>query len=592
MADVDADDRDFKDDDAGQDSSVVQPEAKETKAGPKRRELLVEQTVISERLVREAVVEDLQLYYDKSVIDKPEQIDLTTVSRLVLSFRNILVVDNLIGFEKLTKLQLDNNVIERIENLDHLVNLTWLDLSFNNITKIENLDKLVHLKDLSLFSNKIKRIEGLDALKSLEILSLGNNRIADLHNVKDLRHLRSLRSLNLKGNPVCSDDDYQLTIWAFLNQLTYLDYQIIEQAQRDRARDAKLEYMAELEESDLQAEETRKRNAELQARKKELAEANLGGVDELFSSMTNFDPEWKRMQDLLKLRKNEIYNKYWSIFDKHTQDHILIMLQKHKEKQEEYKLFFDSVSAVRARTEHLSVDKIQSFEAATKRAFRAWELSIGSGDARPELLEEVRAQVQLLVDELLDLEMTQSFQLNAMIEEFSEVYREMCTANVQRISAYFKNLAEAADIYGSDLQAFVQELERIQKEKAAAAEASGPSASSSSSSAHAHAHAAAPGAAGAGGAGGKADDGSVLRQLPSSKEELVNAIQTSRDKHTEFIQKSEDYYTTKERDLTENLISSTKSGEYQRNRKRVSEIHALADRYRARVDRELAMLDD
>ena len=42
------------------------------------------------------------------------------VKVLLLSYQNILKVDNLVGFDKLAKLQLDNNIIEKIENLSHL----------------------------------------------------------------------------------------------------------------------------------------------------------------------------------------------------------------------------------------------------------------------------------------------------------------------------------------------------------------------------------------------------------------------------------------------------------------------------------------
>ena len=52
----------------------------------------------------------------------------------MLLSQNLLKIDNLVGFDSLTKLQLDNNIIEKIENLSHLKSLESLDLSFNNIT--------------------------------------------------------------------------------------------------------------------------------------------------------------------------------------------------------------------------------------------------------------------------------------------------------------------------------------------------------------------------------------------------------------------------------------------------------------------------
>lgn len=45
---------------------------------------------------------------------------------LRLHFLDILKIDNMWNFVSLTKLQMDNNIIERIEGLDKLVNLEWL----------------------------------------------------------------------------------------------------------------------------------------------------------------------------------------------------------------------------------------------------------------------------------------------------------------------------------------------------------------------------------------------------------------------------------------------------------------------------------
>jgi len=158
-------------------------------------------------------------------------IDFQEVDTLLLSFRNVAVIANLDGFRKLTKLQLDNNHITKIDGVQHLTQLKWLDLSFNQIKKIENLQTLTQLTDLSLFNNQIDTIEGLDALTQLSVLSIGNNVIAQLASIPSLRHLKKLRLLNLKGNPVCQDDLYQPTVLGYITSLKYLDYEMIDQAQ-------------------------------------------------------------------------------------------------------------------------------------------------------------------------------------------------------------------------------------------------------------------------------------------------------------------------------------------------------------------------
>jgi Leucine-rich repeat (LRR) protein len=104
------------------------------------------------------------------------------VETLELSFKRISRIENLVGFENLIKLCLDNNLIEEITNLSHLTKLKWLDLSFNKIRRIQGLEHLTQLDDLSLYSNKISIIEGLEKCTNLQCLSLGMyaNNLADL----------------------------------------------------------------------------------------------------------------------------------------------------------------------------------------------------------------------------------------------------------------------------------------------------------------------------------------------------------------------------------------------------------------------------
>ncbi|XP_077019493.1 dynein regulatory complex subunit 3 isoform X3 [Tamandua tetradactyla] len=172
---------------------------------------------------------------------KQEGILFKDVLSLQLDFQNILRIDNLWPFESLRKLQLDNNVIEKIEGLESLTRLVWLDLSFNNIETIEGLDTLVNLEDLSLFNNRISKIDSLDALTKLQVLSLGNNQIYNMLNVIYLRRFKDLRTLSLSGNPISESEDYKMSIYAYLPDLTYLDFRRIDEHAKELA-EAKHQY--------------------------------------------------------------------------------------------------------------------------------------------------------------------------------------------------------------------------------------------------------------------------------------------------------------------------------------------------------------
>lgn len=49
-----------------------------------------------------------------------------TVRLFSFLYKDVLKIDNLWSLVNLTKLQMDNNIIERMEGLDMLVNLEWL----------------------------------------------------------------------------------------------------------------------------------------------------------------------------------------------------------------------------------------------------------------------------------------------------------------------------------------------------------------------------------------------------------------------------------------------------------------------------------
>ncbi|NXL90783.1 DRC3 protein, partial [Alectura lathami] len=185
----------------------------------------IEPTVIDDDMLQRAVEE--QWPEDVWKVARTEGISFKDVTEIQLSFRNILQIDNLWQLENLTKLQLDNNVIEKIEALESLVHLVWLDLSFNNIEVIEGLDTLVKLQDLSLSSNRISKIEHMDTLQELQIFSIGKNQLTALENVVYLRRFKSLRTLNLAGNPFCDEEQYALFVVAHLPGLVYLDFKLV-----------------------------------------------------------------------------------------------------------------------------------------------------------------------------------------------------------------------------------------------------------------------------------------------------------------------------------------------------------------------------
>jgi Leucine-rich repeat (LRR) protein len=53
--------------------------------------------------------------------EKRATLPFREVEELIFSYRNLVKIDNLMGFDSLTKLKLDCNRISKIDNLSHLV---------------------------------------------------------------------------------------------------------------------------------------------------------------------------------------------------------------------------------------------------------------------------------------------------------------------------------------------------------------------------------------------------------------------------------------------------------------------------------------
>lgn len=187
-----------------------------------------EPQIISEELIQRGI-EDTDLLEASKYDGVGITVDLIPrIKSLKLSFLRILELSHLRNLSSLRYLRLDNNLIERIDNISHLTSLEWLDLSFNFISRIENLGGLNNLKDISLYANSISELSGLEVCPSLSIISVGRNRLRDLKDIEFLRRFKNLKCLTMEGNPVCSNSNYLLHIFAYVPHLNYLDFQLFD----------------------------------------------------------------------------------------------------------------------------------------------------------------------------------------------------------------------------------------------------------------------------------------------------------------------------------------------------------------------------
>ena len=173
------------------------------------------------------------------------------------------------GFDKISCLEpyvgvealwLQGNCIEKIEGLSTLKNLRFLYLQSNRIEVMEGLEELTEVVRIDLSDNRINKIDCLAGLTKLKDIKMQNNRLSALEDIKGLIEVKdSLEQLDISGNKIEYDEEllmlfkefnrlvllslkdnplvekfksYRKNVIAILDQISYLDGNIIEDSER------------------------------------------------------------------------------------------------------------------------------------------------------------------------------------------------------------------------------------------------------------------------------------------------------------------------------------------------------------------------
>uniref|UniRef100_A0A8B9F043 Dynein regulatory complex subunit 3 n=1 Tax=Amazona collaria TaxID=241587 RepID=A0A8B9F043_9PSIT len=281
---------------------------------------------------------------------------------------DILQIANLWQFENLTKLQLDNNIIEKIEGLESLVHLVWLDLSFNNIEVIEGLATLVKLQDLSLYSNRISKIENMDTLQELQIFSIGKNNLTTLEDVVYFRRFKHLQTLNLAGNPLCDDERYMLYVVSYVPNLVYLDFKLVRDS---TVKEAVLQYQYHIEPLEREEAEALAQLEDKQAKQKELEYHKTAFVEYLngsflFDSMFAEDTEAAKLACLPGV--DDLLQAYPSWFVSVCESLFNYGLKEHENREAEVSHFHEYLNEVLTANQQEGRKRILEFENQSKKA--------------------------------------------------------------------------------------------------------------------------------------------------------------------------------------------------------------------------------
>ncbi|XP_067317234.1 dynein regulatory complex subunit 3-like [Anolis sagrei] len=507
----------------------------------------IEPNVIDEEMLQKAV-EEQGPQEEAGQLAKKEGINFKDVKELQLDFRGILKIDNLSQFINLTKLQLDNNMIEKIEGLDSLIHLVWLDLSFNNIETIEGLDALVKLQDLSLYSNRISTIENLDTLQELQVFSIGNNNIDVLENIIYLRKFKNLRTLNLAKNPVCDNELYAMFIAAYLPDLVYLDFRLVDENTRDMAS-VKYQYpIEEMKHGEYVA--LNKQQIE-EATEKELAYHKSAYVERLngpflFDSMYAEDPEASKLvylpgvPELLETYKTKFVEVCEALFD--------YGLKQHEKREAEVALFYECLNEALLENQMEGTKIIRDFEEKNRGT-----LDLIQNTSDPEITElklaDYNEEISKLYDTLMSLEMQMVDQLEEVIKDFERSILDLVAIFIENEQGLMAQCRDLENHHHEKLlEIAINTLEKVVKSEF------------------------------------DEEMPDEVRMLFVDKDTIVNAVNASHDIHLLKIDNREDEIVTKANGWASVLIERVHNDEINRNRSRVMEINQYIDHLRGELD--------
>ncbi|XP_047534682.1 dynein regulatory complex subunit 3-like [Vanessa atalanta] len=483
-----------------------------------------------------------------------EGVHLDEAQIVRLEFQNILRIDHLWMLKSLRKLTLAHNLIEKIENLELLVGLNELDLSFNKIEKIENLDELVNLEVLTLFHNKIRKLENMDTLENLLVFSIGDNLIEDYKEMAYMRRFRKLRSVSFKGNPCCDDPMTNQFLKSALTRVTYLDYKLIVEEERESGRALFRGLLRKLDDADEKAEKERLAKEDYEAKVKFYALSFVEYLSgpELLDSMFEKDPDGSL---LLKVGGEllGLYEQYKEQYEETMAGLVEFAQEAYNSRQNEIKLFKDLVDNALEDSVVKSKMVVAEFEEKKKPLIEQMNEIIGKFTSKKATIDQLEPNIidagEAFNDIIYDLWkklMTIEMQLYEQCEESRVQFAVNMTEMITKLLEVSRNAFGAwREHEGMWSMRQFEALSKLLGNKIMLGDAP-----------------------------------PELFEVMMDRDQMMNLIAQSSDNHMRFIDAREDLLMTRANNWRDELIQGANDNEIKRNRDRILEIYYYIDNQR------------
>jgi len=428
-------------------------------------------------------------------------------------------------------------------------NLTWLDLSFNNIREIENLDQLKNLTDLSLYHNQIEVIRGLDGCTNLNILSLGHNNIKDLKQIDYLRKFQNLRCVCLEGNKICQNDSYNQHVLAYLTNLKYLDYMLIDRRAVAQAQEGyQLDELTELRERE--ASEKANLNAQrdkevvIEKLKQSFLDCTEDMFDELFSR--EVEPEHVTVLSCYGPLKEDYRDK--------LADEIKALKSGMEEKNDirlkKASAFEKAIHSAEKESEDEAFTMVRQFRSLKKQVLATLDQQEGATSKVEMMLQELSVQLSSLDNHLMANEVQLQESIEEAISDFESKVSDIVKAMLEKGDVFFRKIEEyEKNFYQSLTEGATAELDSFAQNQENAL----------------------------------ADGDTNKAKFLGNREEMQQQCTNFTEAHQSLIMQKEDNMTNAMNNWMKTFVGQHTERQYHRNRQRIMDIKKVIEECREEI---------
>ena len=384
---------------------------------------------------------------------------------------------------------------------------------------------------------------------------MGDNLLATLEDapVLYLRGFKHLRSVNLAGNPLCEDPNYEAFVVAYLPSLRFIDWRRITDEMRQGAQLTYQDKLEILHIKEAEAEKAEAERAEAAARQAAFAAACVPQMygEEWFRAM--LDPEMEKLLPIPGLRES------LETFSVVTIEKVRMIGEaglKHEGLRREERRQFDEALAAYTEENRLEGSTMVDAFLERKEQIIAEITEMGlEGAAAASRVEVLEDELDELKGELMELELRLVEQVQEVIATFERQYRELLQGVIEEINACIGDIRETEETYFKEVSevsvVFLEKYAKGEKEEGIEVP----------------------------------DD---LHMLLRDKTVLLNVVTQAHDGHLSAIDSKEDEIIGSLNRELEKLVSGATEAEERRNRTRLSEIVHFGDAQRDDLEELMA----